>query len=1093
VDITAYIPPTVPATATYQAVGNATLQIGAAIGLLQTAFSINGNGVNGTGATLAVTTLTPAGSQSGAATIAADGSFTYLSSPTYVSAGAATEDFAYTVTDGIAATTTDATMQINVPEHVWYVRPSFVGVSVGSNSQPFKDFSGVAGAGVQSVAVASDTILVMTGSGNAAAGTLKNSQVVYGQGASVAKTFATGSAATYRNGGTAITILATGVSPHVDALTLGVTNTLRGLTLGNNTTTALVGTSFGTLTVTETTINAGASAAINLNTGTLSGSFSSVTSAGGAQNIRLQNVGTLGAVDFGTGQLSGASSDGFSNSGGAGTFSYAGNITNSANTTVNITSMSGGAVSLSGNLNSFASLGRGVAIAGNTGGTITLSGAEMGFNSTVNLSANTGATINFTPSTGMHISLNGTGFSASVGGTLSLTGGDNIVNSSTGRAVFLSNVTIAAAGFTFASTTGSNVALTSVAGPGIVALGTGALSLAALNAVSFLVNGGSATVSYDGSISKNLAGQLVSIASRAGNVTLSGNLACIATCGSTNGAISVFSVTGGTITFSGQVKTITIPSSSVGVNLTNNTGAFIDFTNGGLAVQTASGPAFNATTGGTVSVRAGTNDNTLQTTSGGMAFRLLNTTISASNTTFRLISSVGATNGISLTNTGASGGLIVTGSGLAGSGGVIAGVASGADGAAAGNGVYLNNANNVSLNWMTIGSSQNNGIYATGVRGLALDHVVFSGSQGNNSSATFEESAIHLVDVGGTVSITNSTIGDVSGAFSNVRVVNTVGSPALDSLVFASNTLGSMQASGTESVALQFAAGATDVRMRNNQMTWWGTNGIHVVVQNTATGTVVVTGNTLSQSNGAPVAGASGIVVDGGNVQYGISGNSVQGATGAAIAVNESSTLASVFHGTINNNTIGAAGTANSGSSAGAAISLTHLGAGTGTHAVTNNIIRQINGTDAIIMQGGDASGSGGNGTMNVTITGNDIQEEGNTINAARQAITLNAGTVAGDGHAFCVDIGGVGALLNNIVNYNASSVGNDNRILLNEVFATTVRLPGYAGANNDVAAVAAYLLGRNTASRATALDNVSAGGFGFLDTTPPSSGCPQP
>jgi hypothetical protein len=213
----------------------------------------------------------------------------------------------------------------------------------------------------------------------------------------------------------------------------------------------------------------------------------------------------------------------------------------------------------------------------------------------------------------------------------------------------------------------------------------------------------------------------------------------------------------------------------------------------------------------------------------------------------------------------------------------------------------------------------------------------------------------------------------------------------------------------------------------------------------------------------------------------------VQGATGDAISLSEAANIASNFRGTITNNTIGTTGVTNSGSSQGAAISLLHVGDGTSTHAVTGNIIRQINGAQAILIQGGDASA--GNGTMNVTVTGNDIQQEGNTVNAARHAIALVAGTVAGDGHAFCIDVGGVGPLFNNVVNFNTSSAGNDNRISLKEAFNTTVQLPGYTGGSFDLAAISAYLLGRNTASFATAV----TGTFGFTNTSPPGAACPQP
>ena len=352
------------------------------------------------------------------------------------------------------------------------------------------------------------------------------------------------------------------------------------------------------------------------------------------------------------------------------------------------------------------------------------------------------------------------------------------------------------------------------------------------------------------------------------------------------------------------------------------------------------------------------------------------------------------------------------------------------------------------------------------------------------------------MDIGGAVSIKNSTIS--GGAYDNVRVLNNLATnPTVDSLVFASNTLGTMQGSAVDvrnhSVTMQFNDGTADVRIRNNSVSfWWGT-GIHVAFLNAATSAKVqVLSNTVNQTNASPASGAANIVVDGGSINYDISSNTVNGATGAAIAVDEASNVASSFQGRITGNFIGTAGSTNSGSSQGSGISMVHLGAGTSTHLVSNNTIRQINGSQAILVQGGDATGSGGNGTMNTTITGNNIQEAGATANTGRSAIILTGGTGTGDGHLFCWDVGGAGALANSITNFNTASPGNDNRIRPNGRFVTTERMPGYTGANNDNAAVSTYLLGRNTASRVAAANNVSVGGAGYVNT-PGGAACPQP
>ncbi|MDB4915480.1 MAG: Ig domain protein group 1 domain protein, partial [Gemmatimonadetes bacterium] len=332
-DFKAYIPPVVTSAA-FQAVGNNTLSVPLGSGLLVNAFSINGDGANGTGASPAVTTPLPTGSLGGTATVAADGSFTYLSAPSTVST---TESFSFAVSDGRSTAAPTATLSVNVPTRVWYVQPGFAGpTKTGADSKPFSDFTAV-----NTASAASDTILVISGGSNVAGtGTLKASQVVYGQGANVAKTFVLpGSPATYRNGGSTLTLLATGASPLVNGLTLATGNTIRGITLAGT----LTGTSFGTLTVSEALINTTVQA-VSLATGTLTGGFTSTTSTGGSNNnISMTSVGSSGAFSFGSGALSGAPNDGIYINGGNGTWSYSGSVANAsgASSAVNVFSMTG--------------------------------------------------------------------------------------------------------------------------------------------------------------------------------------------------------------------------------------------------------------------------------------------------------------------------------------------------------------------------------------------------------------------------------------------------------------------------------------------------------------------------------------------------------------------------------------------------------------------------------------------------------------------------------------------------------------------------------------------------------------------------------
>jgi hypothetical protein len=135
----------------------------------------------------------------------------------------------------------------------------------------------------------------------------------------------------------------------------------------------------------------------------------------------------------------------------------------------------------------------------------------------------------------------------------------------------------------------------------------------------------------------------------------------------------------------------------------------------------------------------------------------------------------------------------------------------------------------------------------------------------------------------------------------------------------------------------------------------------------------------------------------------------------------------------------------------------------------------------------GDDVGFGdvGGGNFNVTINGNNIQESGTTANSAQHGILVTAGvtssgSLGGDNGVGCFNISG-----NSITNFNMGSAATaQNRIRINQRFHVTSRFPGYTGANNDNAALGAYLLGRNVASNTANANNVSGwGGPGFTNT----------
>ncbi|HEX5727114.1 MAG TPA: hypothetical protein VFX98_16675, partial [Longimicrobiaceae bacterium] len=576
-----------------------------------------------------------------------------------------------------------------------------------------------------------------------------------------------------------------------------------------------------------------------------------------------------------------------------------------------------------------------------------------------------------------------------------------------------------------------------------------------------------------------------------GTITVSGPIS------STGQGILVQNNTSGTpsLTFSGTKSLST--GTNAAFTLDNNDAATINVGTATMNLTTTSGAGFRAVNGGTVNVTGTTNDASSTT---GIAVEVSNTTIGGSGVRFRSVSANGGANGIVLISTGNVGGNFfeVTGTaGTNGSGGTIQN-STGGDGAQSGNGVYLSSTRNVRLNWMALSGTANNGIFGTSVTNLTVDHVRLTGNHGTNNGGDptlGEESPVHLVNSGGAIKITNSRLD--GGAWNGFTLRNT-SAVTVDSLVLDTDSVTTMQGSLVDgrNTGLQalFYAGTADVRIRNSQVSFWWGSAIHVVAEDASAVVSRIQNNTTHQTSGA-LAGASGIVVSGGNLQYLISGNSVRGSNGTAISADKQD-FTTHMRGTIDGNFVGASGVANSGSGTGIGIFASHIGPNVTTVKISNNTIRQINGSanGAITLLTGDDVGGGGAGTINATITGNNIQESGTVVNNAQQGILVTHGRVSGDSDLGCYDIGGAGGLANVITNFNTAAGGsNVNRIRINERFVTTARFPGYTGANNDNNAMTTYLMTRNTFSNGAHNNNVSVGGAGFLNTVPAGSACTQP
>jgi uncharacterized repeat protein (TIGR01451 family) len=605
-----------------------------------------------------------------------------------------------------------------------------------------------------------------------------------------------------------------------------------------------------------------------------------------------------------------------------------------------------------------------------------------------------GVTLNGTAAAA--IDLNGTGF-----GTVTIA---ETALSGTGQALNLSNGTLsgpvaATAAFTSISSTNSattGISLTSVAGN----LSSGSTSITNPTGIGISVNTSSAALNFGATTSTQSGGAGVSLTTNTGAITF------------------------GTLNISPD-------AGQKGLLATDNSNTI-----------TASGGTI--TTSGATAVEI--------TRAGGTTPLVISlTSVSAS----------GDANGILLNGT--SGSFTVNGDGgdtsLGGnnSGGTLSGT-TGADGATAGNGVYLNNAANVTLRRMHITNHSNFAVYGTNVTGFVLEYSTVDGVNGTNNATPFNEGSIAFDGLFGTSTFTSDVI---KGGFQdNLRVKNSNGSA---NITVTGSTIRdtSTGASGNDNLNIEAnTSAAITAHVTNN--TFAATNGDHLQANtlNAASMTIVFTGNTLSGGGGANALG-QGITISGGNVgsteqvSFNISNNNMTGTiAGGAINVNQGAG-AGTWQGAVSNNTIGNAGIANSGASQSSGIRVeNHSPTGTLTANVTGNTVTQWNNGAAINFQVGDTGNV--NAAINLTVTNNIINNPGP---ASLHGVQGNFGANATGTNAVCFDF-----RLNNI-NLGGVPPNGGADLRLRQRNGSTVRLPGYAGANTDTTAVANFEKAQNTLS----------------------------
>lgn len=618
-------------------------------------------------------------------------------------------------------------------------------------------------------------------------------------------------------------------------------------------------------------------------------------------------------------------------------------------------------------------------LAGSTGATFNLSGGTVSVTYSGNISqANNAAMVNVAGShsgtltfqTGTLSATNGTGlqFTAANGtynfnGTTTLNGGDagvDILGTSLGSFVF--------------STT------TAIINPSGTAFSIGAAGVG---------TGGSGSVTYNGTISKNNSGKVIEIQNK----------------------------TAGTVAFTGSVAST---GTSAGINLLANTGAVINFS-GGLNLSTATNTAFNATGGGTVS--ATQNNTTLLntiTTTTGTGVNIANTTIGAGGLTFRSINVNGASKAVSLNTTG-NGGFTIIGTGAAGTGGTIQNIstrglefisanninlnyltltnANTTDGAAPcdDNGIggcnaaiYISSATGVTLNSLNVTTTAQQGLNLNGVTALTINNCTI---QGNGNGV--QEGALKARNILGTSSITNSLF--KNSAYRIGHIINTSGSAHLtiNNCTFTNDAFDPASPAGLLKqdcfeMRTQSTATAT-VLIKNSTFTRAGSYGIQLAAEGNSSMTPAITNCTVDRS-GQQMAGIAAIA-DGSSavMNANIDGNPLIQSS-KEVAVNVFSGIGGTMQATVRSNTSptgGIQGGNNRNANAFANV-FVHAIEQSNNKVLMNNNKVEFTDLQAIQL----ATHDGTTNTLNATVENNTVITQNNAGNVTAFVIQVSSNTL---------------------------------------------------------------------------------------------------
>jgi hypothetical protein len=589
--------------------------------------------------------------------------------------------------------------------------------------------------------------------------------------------------------------------------------------------------------------------------------------------------------------------------------------------------------------------------------------------------------------------ITGTGFVTLNVSDVTLNGNGNTLNLSTGTL----NGTFGSLSSTNSATTG--LSLTSVAG----SLTTGSTTITNPTGIGISVNTSSLPLSFAATSVTGSGGTAISLTTNTGAITF--------------GAL-----------------TITPDANQRGLLATDNT-------------QTITIPSGTITTSGAAAVEISRASGT--------------TPLSVALTT---VSTTGGPNGIFLKNTSGSFSLNGDGANTAvggnATGGTISGM-TGADGTTAGIGVFADNVSNLTLRRLTInGTNQGYGIRGNTVNNFTLEYSTVNGTNGTSAALAPPEGAgegsvyfgnTTTTGMTGTGTITNCIIS--GGRSRNFSLINSSGT--LNRLTVTGSTFGLNQnfidAQRSFSVEGRPSAAGTILNTTVTGSTFTGSPGdvVNFTGQEPSTTTsvsmdVIFQNNAVSNNHAFNTIGGFGMkLADFSGMTFNVSGNSFRDANGSTIVLQMAtpvagSTIATNLSGTINNNTIGVNGVADSGSKSGNGIFLslgdnTTAPKGNATFAITNNTIRNWHGNFGI-----SADNTGGNYNLNATITGNTVLQP--------SATSFSGLGMAAGAPSSADDIDVCAAITGNDFSASSPAAVNIDVLIGVSGSASSIRLPGYAG-----------------------------------------------